>query len=371
MCSGKNVRLTPMKNSQNCQLAEALAQHSPGDLRKPVVDRRRTAGRRRRRSARSAGARRRNSVSWTCRSSGTEPSMMPVSPPISRMKKKPSTNSNGVSHDEAPGPHRRDPAEDLQRRGNRDHEAHRGEEALAELRHVGREHVMHPQPERQEAGGDQRQHDRVVAEHRPPRERRDDRRDEAERRDEDEVDLGMSEEPEQVLPEQRSPPSAGLKKCVPSMRSNCTRLAASITIGIAKMIITDVTSDAQTNSGMRRSDMPGARILRMVVVMSTATISPIASVRLTSMFQTSARLPMPYCGPGERHVREPAGVGAGIDGEAAEQRQRRRAGRASRRRRSCAGTRCCACRSSAARGRARSPASPARRTGTSSSCRAS
>ena len=38
MCSGKNVRLTPMKKSQNCHLPEPLAQHSPGDLREPVVD---------------------------------------------------------------------------------------------------------------------------------------------------------------------------------------------------------------------------------------------------------------------------------------------------------------------------------------------
>jgi len=51
-----------------------------------------------------------------------------------------------------------------------------------------------------------------------------------------------------------------------------------MTIGIAKMIITDVTSDAHTNRGMCRSVIPGARNFRMVVVMSTATIRPIASL---------------------------------------------------------------------------------------------
>ena len=56
-----------------------------------------------------------------------------------------------------------------------------------------------------------------------------------------------------------SPPSAGLKKCVPTIRSNCTRFAASITSGIAKMIISDVTSEAHANSGILRSDMPGLR----------------------------------------------------------------------------------------------------------------
>jgi hypothetical protein len=49
----------------------------------------------------------------------------------------------------------------------------------------------------------ERQHHRRVAKHRPPRERGDDRRHHAERRHEDDVDLGMTEEPEQVLPEQR------------------------------------------------------------------------------------------------------------------------------------------------------------------------
>ena len=88
-----------------------------------------------------------------------------------------------------------------------------------------------------------------------------------------------------------SPPSAALKKWVPTIRSNWTRFAPSITVGIAKMIMIELTSDAQTNSGIRRSDMPGARIFSVVVVMSTATISPIASVKLTSMFQKSARLP--------------------------------------------------------------------------------
>ena len=41
-----------------------------------------------------------------------------------------------------------------------------------ELRQPRREHVVHPQPEADEAGGDERQHHRRVAEHRPARERR-------------------------------------------------------------------------------------------------------------------------------------------------------------------------------------------------------
>ena len=94
-----------------------------------------------------------------------------------------------------------------------------------------------------------------------------------------------------------SPPSAGLKKCVPSILSSWTRFAPSITVGMAKMIMNAITSEAHTKSGIRRSDIPGARILRMTVAMSTATMSPIASVKFTSTFQKSARFPIPYSGP--------------------------------------------------------------------------
>ena len=99
-------------------------------------------------------------------------------------------------------PQRRDPAEDLDAARDRDQHARGREEAGAELRQPGREHVMDPEPEREEAGGDQREHDRRVAEHGPAREGGDDRRHEAEARQEDDVDLGMAEEPEQVLPQE-------------------------------------------------------------------------------------------------------------------------------------------------------------------------
>ena len=70
-----------------------------------------------------------------------------------------------------------------------------------------------------------------------------------------------------------------------------------MTIGMAKMIITEVMSEAHTKSGILRSDIPGARILRMTVVMSAATMSPVASLKVITMFQKSGRLPIPYCGP--------------------------------------------------------------------------
>ena len=92
------------------------------------------------------------------------------------------------------------------------------------------------------------------------------------RREEDDVDLGVAEEPEQVLPEQRVAALGGVEE----MRADEPvedrgSVLASITAGIAKMIMNDVTSIAQTKSGMRLSDMPGARCLKTVTMISTAT----------------------------------------------------------------------------------------------------
>jgi hypothetical protein len=58
-----------------------------------------------------------------------------------------------------------------------------------------------------------------------------------------------------------------------------------------------VTSSAHTNNGIRFSDMPGARSLKIVTIRHTAAASPEVSVKLTSWAQTSARLPIPNSGP--------------------------------------------------------------------------
>ena len=61
--------------------------------------------------------------------------------------------------------------------------------------------------------------------------------------------------------------------------------------GIAKITISAVTSIDQTNSGIRLSDMPGARALKMVATSSTDTASAATSVKVMSCAQKSARLP--------------------------------------------------------------------------------
>src|SRR6476646_625030 len=95
-----------------------------------------------------------------------------------------------------------------------------------------------------------------------------------------------------------SPPSLGLNQCVLIARSaaSCSVLAVA-TAGIAKMIMNDTTTCAHTNSGMRFSDMPGARSLNGVAMMFTAAASAAISVKVTTCAQTSTRWPGENCGP--------------------------------------------------------------------------
>src|SRR3954471_8046808 len=72
---------------------------------------------------------------------------------------------------------------------------------------------------------------------------------------------------------------------------------ASITAGIAKITMNEVTTCAQTKIGTRLGDMPGARILNAVVMISTDTASAATSVNVMSCAHTSARLPGEYSGP--------------------------------------------------------------------------
>ena len=86
---------------------------------------------------------------------------------------------------------------------DRDDEARRGEERQRDLGKASCEHVVHPDAETDECrrhGGER--HVRVE-EDRPARRDRHDRRHDAHRRQEDDVHVGMAEEPEQVLPQQR------------------------------------------------------------------------------------------------------------------------------------------------------------------------
>ena len=79
---------------------------------------------------------------------------------------------------------------------------------------------------------------------------------------------------------------------MPSVRSfSRNTVLAIITAGIAKMIMKDWTSIDQQNIGMRFSDIPGARILRIVTMSSTATHRAETSVKVIICAQTSTPFP--------------------------------------------------------------------------------
>ena len=76
-----------------------------------------------------------------------------------------------------------------------------------------------------------------------------------------------------------------------------------------------MTSIAQTNSGMRLIDMPGARCLKTVTMISTATTRAEISVRVIIWVQKSERLPGDILRAGEGHIGEPAAVGPDVESE--------------------------------------------------------
>ena len=130
---------------------EPLREHAPGARAASSSTARRRAGTPCRRSARSGSARRRS----RCRA----PASRTAPPPPSRrsgrrcakMNRKPRTNSIGTRSMRLAVPQRRDPGEDLDAHRDRDRGARRREERERHQRQAGREHVVHPQPEAEEA----------------------------------------------------------------------------------------------------------------------------------------------------------------------------------------------------------------------------
>src|SRR6266404_6880057 len=59
----------------------------------------------------------------------------------------------------------------------------------------------------------------------------------------------------------------------------------------------DMITWDDTKSGTRLSDIPGARCLKTVVMISTAPMRPAISVKVIICAQTSIRLPGEYAGP--------------------------------------------------------------------------
>ncbi|KAF4530635.1 hypothetical protein B566_EDAN018736 [Ephemera danica] len=117
----------------------------------------------------------------------------------------------GLEGHRAP-PHGGDPVEDLHARGHRDQ--HRGvhEEQLPGHRHAGGVHVVRPHDERQDGDGPGGVDHGGVAKQPLACERRDDGADDAEGRQDHDVDLGVPEEPEHMLVEHRVTPASGVEE---------------------------------------------------------------------------------------------------------------------------------------------------------------
>ena len=101
-----------------------------------------------------------------------------------------------------PGGERGDPGEDLQARRNRDRRAGGGERAYRHLRKSCRQHMMRPYPEAQQSRCDHGEDDQVVADEIAPGDGCHHHRQHGGGRQKDDVDLGMAEEPEKMLPKQ-------------------------------------------------------------------------------------------------------------------------------------------------------------------------
>ena len=102
-----------------------------------------------------------------------------------------------------PAVHRGQPVEELDAGRNRDQKRGHGEEQIERAAHADAEHVMGPDAQADEGDGHRRRGHELVAEQHLAREDGNHFRDHAEHRQDQDVDLGMAEEPEQVLPQIR------------------------------------------------------------------------------------------------------------------------------------------------------------------------
>ena len=128
-----------------------------------------------------------------------------------------------------------------------------------------REHVVGPHAEADEADRDPREHHELVAEQRlaaehragPRRRCRTPAGSGCRPRDGRTARTGAATGPG------RRPASAS-KKCVPNRRSNSSSNSPTVMIGSENTSRSCTTSPIHTNTGMRKSDMPGARMLMTV-----------------------------------------------------------------------------------------------------------
>ena len=205
---------------------------------------------------------------------------------------------------------------------------------------------------------DRREGDRLVAEDRLAREDRDDLGDHPHRRQDHDVDLGVPEEPEHVLVEERVAALVGDEevRARPGGRAGAASRPAPIT-GRTTISSPAYTSIDQTKSGIRIQVMPGARMLWIVTMKLIAPASDEIVSRWSERIQRSWPWPRVNAFSESGTYAVQPDLRRARPSRASSSRGRpRRAGTSSRRTRSAAGTPCPGRRSSAARGSCRSPA---------------
>src|SRR6185312_16207811 len=114
--------------------------------------------------------------------------------------------------DGTPVPNGREPREHSNRARYRDDHARTAEERESQRRNSGREHVVQPHSESQHSRSHGGERDKSVTHQWPPTERRERVRYDSHRRQYDHVHPGMSENPEQMLPEQRLATRRGIEE---------------------------------------------------------------------------------------------------------------------------------------------------------------
>jgi len=149
----------------------------------------------------------------------------------------------------------------------------------------------------------------LVSEHRLARERGEQLRGHAHARQDGNVDFGVAEEPEQMLPEQRratamledlvrSHESAGNKELVPAVRSSSNRTPAASSTAKPSSPRMAVTSQVQHVSGMRIRLMP---LHRRSTVVAMKLIAPISEAPQKIAILIIHRVcPIPSPGPDRR-----------------------------------------------------------------------
>ena len=125
-----------------------------------------------------------------------------------------------------------------------------------------------------------------------------------------------------------SPPFDGRKNVVPKLRSKNTMISATVMIGMAKSVRNAVTSIIQTNTGMRMSVMPGARMLRMVTMKLMAeVVDAMPSITIPTAQKSGPRPGRAPSASGvlvSGRVAEPAAVRGAAEQEARVEEDRRR-----------------------------------------------